>query len=189
MSEKALPTSNLLSIRSQTPVFWFSLHEYMDELILARQAIDEVRITHPDSTPSNVMAVYMSPWKSHLLNPKFGPLCHLVTRIGKQVSEEYLKANLAALNLDLQVTDCWGVIYEHSDRTVPHHHYPSDLSAVVYLEADEDCAPIIFGDGVAVNPRPNLLVMFPGILMHEVPENHAKRTVIAMNLQKLPKFS
>ncbi len=171
------------------PVFWFSLHDYVDELLLARQAIDEIRLSHPDSTPSNVKAVYMSPWKSHLVNPKFGPLCELVTRIGKQVSEEHLKAKLDALNLDLKVTDCWGVIYETSDHTVPHHHYPSDLSAVIYLDADENCAPIIFGDGVAVNPKPNLLVIFPGILMHEVPQNTAKRTVIAMNLQKFPHFN
>ncbi len=189
MSEKSLPNANSLSIQTQLPVFWFSLHDYRDELMLARLAIEEVRQTHPDSTPSNVKAVYMSPWKSHLLNPKFGPLCSLVTQIGLQVSEEHLKANLQALNLDLRVTDCWGVIYEHSDHTIPHHHYPSDLSAVVYLEADENCAPIVFGDGVAVTPRPNLLVMFPGILLHEVPENHAKRTVIAMNLQKFPNFS
>ena len=189
MSDKPLPTSNLLTVQAQIPVIWMSLHEHLDELILARQAIDEVRLTHPDSTPSNVRAVYMSPWKSHLLNPKFVPLCHLITRIGLQVSEEHFKANLNALNLNLQVTDCWGVIYETSDLTVPHHHYPSDLSAVIYLEAEENCAPIIFGDGVAVTPKPNLLVMFPGILMHEVPENQAKRTVIAMNLQKFPSFN
>ena len=81
------------------------------------------------------------------------------------------------------------MIYETSDRTIPHMHYPSDLSAVVYLEAAEDCAPILFGDGFAIKPKPGLLVVFPGILLHEVPENHAKRVVVAMNLQKLPKFS
>jgi hypothetical protein len=67
-------------------------------------------------------------------------------------------------------------------------HYPSDLSAVVYLEADEKSAPIVFGDGLAIQPKPGLLVIFPGILLHEVPENNSKRVVVAMNLQKLPKF-
>ncbi len=185
----SLPTTNVLNVPTKIPVFWFSLHEHFNEIALARIAIDEVRQTHPESTPSNVKAVYMSPWKSHLLNQKFLPLCALVEQIGKQLSAEQLKADLASLNLDLKVTDCWGVIYETSDRTIPHMHYPSDLSAVVYLEAAEDCAPILFGDGFAIKPKPGLLVVFPGILLHEVPENHAKRVVVAMNLQKLPKFS
>ena len=183
-----LPTTNILQAPTKIPVFWFSLHEHINELSLARLGIDEVRITHPESTPSNVKAIYMSPWKSHLLSDKFRPLCNLVEAIGKKVSAEVLKADFPSLNLDLKVTDCWGIIYETSDHTVPHMHYPSDLSAVIYLEAEENSAPILFGDGLALKPRPGLMVMFPGILLHEVPENHAKRVAVAMNLQKLPKF-
>lgn len=184
-----LPTTNILYAQTKLPVFWFSLHEYVHELNLARIAIDEVRITHPESTPSNVKAVYMSPWNSHYLNDKFLPLCDLAEGIGKKIALEQLKADLSGLNFDLKVTDCWGVIYQTSDHTIPHMHFPSDLSVVIYLEADENCAPLVFGDGIAIKPVPGLMVMFPGILLHEVPKNHAKRVVVAMNLQKLPKFS
>jgi hypothetical protein len=184
-----LPQTNILEAPARVPVFWFSLHEHQEQLNLARQAIDEVRAAHPESTPSNVQAVYMTPWKSHRLNDKFLPLCSLVQEIGKKISAEELKADLTALNFELLVTDCWGVIYETSDHTIPHMHYPSDLSAVVYLEAEEEAAPIIFGDDLAVKPEPGLLVVFPGILLHQVPANHAKRVVVAMNLQKFTKFA
>jgi hypothetical protein len=183
-----LPTTNTMSAKTSMPVFWFSLHEHFEALLQARVGIDEMRATHPESTPSNVKAVYMSPWKSHTMNPRFAPLCNLVESLAKKISSEELKANLDHLNLDIRVTDCWGVIYETSDHTIPHMHYPSDLSAVVYLEADEKSAPIVFGDGLAIQPKPGLLVIFPGILLHEVPENNSKRVVVAMNLQKLPKF-
>lgn len=183
-----LPQINILEAPTKIPVFWLSLHEHLDQLNLARLGIEEVRASHPESTPSNVKAVYMSPWKSHQLSDKFLPLCCLVQEIGMKISIDAFKADLSSLNFDLVTTDCWGIIYETSDHTIPHMHYPSDLSAVVYLEAEEDAAPIIFGDGLMVKPQPGLLVMFPGILLHQVPANHARRVAVAMNLQKLPKF-
>jgi hypothetical protein len=185
---RSLPPTNVINAPTKIPVFWFSLHEFVDELTQARLALEEVRATHPQSTPSNVKAIYMSPWKSHLLNEKFHPLCELTESIGKQISSEHLKANLDALNLTLKLTDCWGVIYDNSDHTIPHMHYPADLSAIVYLEADENSAPIRFGDELELRPKPGLMVIFPGILMHEVPANYSKRVVIAMNLQKFPKY-
>jgi hypothetical protein len=182
------PEIHELPVQATLPVFWCSLHHHQNEMLLARQAIEEIRLIHPDSTPSNVRAVYMSPWKSHLLNSKLHPLIELTSAVAETVSEMNLKANLKQLNFDVKVTDCWGIIYESADYTMPHTHYPADLSAVVYLEAGPNSAPIVFGNGVAVYPRPGLLIMFPGVLMHSVPANDDKRVVIAMNLNKLPKF-
>jgi hypothetical protein len=180
---------NELPVKATIPVFWCSLHNHIQELSLARQAIDEIRVVHPDSTPSNVKAIYMSPWKSHLLNEKLHPLVNLVTEVAEKTSELYLKANLKALNFVMKVTDCWGVLYESADYTMPHTHYPADLSAVIYLEAGENSAPIVFGDGISVQPKPGLLVLFPGVLLHSVPANNDKRVVIAMNLNKFPSFA
>ena len=55
------------SVPTEATVFGCSLLAYEAELVLAKQAVQELWQSHPDSTPSNVMAVYMSPWKSHLL--------------------------------------------------------------------------------------------------------------------------
>ena len=184
----AIPEIHELNIPTELPVYWCSLNEYAIQLALARLAIDEVRITHPDSTPSNVKAVYMSPWKSHTLNDKFTPLAATVAAIAKSIAKEKLKADFEQLNFDLMLTDCWGVIYAGADYTIPHIHFPADFSAVIYLEAGDDCAPIVFGNGIAVKPVPGLLVVFPGILLHSVPENNDNRVVLAMNFNKMPSF-
>jgi hypothetical protein len=82
------------------------------------------------------------------------------------------------------VTDCWIAVYEEGDRTVRHNHFPADFGCVVYLEAEPGCAPLIFGGKTAHQPTPGSMVLFPGILDHEVPATPGRRVVVAMNLAK-----
>jgi hypothetical protein len=175
-------------VATELPVFICDLKRIRPSLQLARQAIDELRATHPESTPSNVQASYMSPWKSHLLNPKMVPLCQNVMTIASRVAHSLLLRPLSDLNLDMVVTDCWGVLYDRADHAKPHNHFPSDFGAVVYLEADEGCAPIIFAGRHVHQPKPETLVIFPGILDHEVPATPGRRVVVAMNLSKQAVF-
>lgn len=177
-----------VEVSTEMPVFVCDLTPVKPILDLAREAIYDLQISHPQSPESNVKAKYMSPWHSHLLTHKFKPLTDSAVNIAKEISRTHLSANLTALNIDLVVTDCWGVIYEQSDYTQKHNHFPSDFSCVVYLDADEASAPIIFGGKLAVKPKPNMLVMFPGILVHEVPKTEGLRTVIAMNINKKAMF-
>jgi len=177
-----------LPVSASLPVFVCSLTPIKDQLILARQGIDEVREKHPDSTPSNVKAVYMSPWHSHKMTDKFDPLCASVTTIATWASQTHLSANLPALNMGLIVTDCWGIQYDRSDHTILHNHFPADFSCVIYLEVDENSAPIVFDGGMKVQPKPDMLVLFPGILNHQVPATEGKRIVVAMNLNKRATF-
>jgi hypothetical protein len=184
-----METLNLLEVDTKVPVFWWDMSHLDPVLQLAREALDELRISHPDSPDSNVKAQYMSPWKSHLLNVKMQPLCQEVIRLAKVVSKTHWNTDIEALNLDFMIADCWGVIYESADKTIAHTHFPSDFAAVMYLEADENCAPIVFERQLVVQPKPKTLVMFPGHVLHEVPENHGHRVVVAMNLNKIPSFS
>jgi hypothetical protein len=174
-------------VAAETPVFICDLSAIQPVLDLARTAIEELRITHPQSPESNVKATYMSPWHSHLLNPKFKPLVDSVRSISKQASQ-ILSANLETLNMDMVVTDCWGIIYDQSSYTQKHNHFPADFSCSIYLEAHENSAPIIFADKLHIKPKPNMLVMFPGILIHEVPPTDGRRVVVAMNLNKVATF-
>ena len=131
----------------------------------------------------------MSPWKSHQHNEKLAPICNHVIQVAKQASVEYFNTDLQKLNFDLRVTDCWGAIYEENDHTIAHNHFPSDFSAIIYLEAQADCAPIIFADSMSIQPVSETLILFPGMLNHSVPLNTgARRVVLAMNLQKIPSF-
>lgn len=180
---------NHLSVETTLPIFWVDCLSLSDQLLKAREAIAELRQSHPQTTLSNVKSVYMSPWNSHKLNPKLIPICQSVMEYTQQAVLQYMNSDISSLNWTLNVTDCWGAIYEEEDYAIAHKHFPSDFSAVLYLEAEPGCAPIIFADKLKVNPRPNLLIIFPGLLMHHVPKNTGKRTVVVMNMHKFPKFA
>lgn len=177
-----------VDVTTELPVFICDLSPIQAQLNLAREAIDELRVSHPQSPESNVKATYMSPWHSHLLNPKLVPLTQSVITIAREVSKSHLSANLEALNMDLVVTDCWGIIYDQANYTQRHTHFPSEFGSSIYLEAHEDSAPIIFAGRLHVKPKPNMLVLFPGILAHEVPATAGRRVVVAMNLNKRAVF-
>ena len=175
-------------VQSQLPMFICDLTMIADQLQLAKEAIYELRESHPQSPTSNVMANYMSPWHSHLLNPKLAPICASVVMLAKEISRTNMAANLEALNMDLVVTDCWGIIYENEDFTKVHNHFPAEFGCSIYLDADENCAPIIFEGNLKFDPKQNMMALFPGIMNHEVPKNTGKRTVLAMNLNKRALF-
>jgi hypothetical protein len=173
----------------QLPIFNIDLTPIKDTILkTAMEAIDEMRITHPESTKSNIQSVYMSPYKSHLENPKFGPLCDFVVDTATKLYNELYQCNIESVNLKLHVTDCWGAIYETTDHTIRHNHYPADYSCCVYLHADDNCAPIIFESKYSVQPRSNSMLIFPGFIFHEVPKTEGKRIIVAMNLFKRATF-
>lgn len=188
MNEPTKPTVNQLTVETTMPIFWADLSHLSDQLAAARQAVDELREENPETVQSNVKSAYMSSWKSHQLNDKFLPLCQTVTEYARLAALDHMNTDFTRLNWRLQVTDCWGAIYEESDYTIPHTHFPSDFSAVVYLEAEENCAPIVFANKLVVHPKPRMLVMFPGMLLHSVPKTDGRRVVVVMNMQKFPCF-
>lgn len=175
-------------VNTQLPVFVCDLSAMEAPFSLAAQAVEELQQTHPQSTPSNVKALYMSPWKSHLLNPKLGLLCDTVVKLALMGAKGIIGSDLSSLNLELVVTDCWAAVYQSTDSTSRHNHFPAEFAAVAYLEAEDGCAPIIFAGTTAVQPRPGMVIIFPGILDHEVPATNARRTVVAMNLYKKASF-
>jgi hypothetical protein len=188
MSTPSISDMTQLAVPTEATVFGCSLLAHPQELALAMMAVTELRANYPDSTPSNVKAVYMSSWKSHLLTDKFGPLIKLVSDKIKEASKEFVATDLTALNYDLAVADCWCAVYDASNYTVPHTHIPSTYSAVVYLEMDEGSAPIVFNNSIAVNPVSGTLVFFPGHLLHHVPATQGKRIIVAINYLAVPSF-
>jgi hypothetical protein len=176
-----------VNVSTELPVFITDLSPVQHKLDGARQAIEELRLTHPNSPQSNVNATYMSPWTSHLINPKLMPLVEEVTQLGRECSRA-LSADLAVLNMDLVVTDCWGIIYDRSSHTRLHNHFPAEFACSIYLEAAPDCSPIVIAGKLNIKPLPGMMVMFPGILNHEVPATTGRRVVVAMNLSKRALF-
>jgi len=113
-------------------------------------------------------------------------LCESVVTIAKMMAQNAMGVWFSAMQLELFVSNCWGIIYEDSDHAKPHSHFPAEFACAIYLEADEGCAPIVFSRTVAVQPKPGSMVLFPGIMKHEVPPNQGRRVVISMNLLTRP---
>lgn len=171
-------------VPADLPIFVCDLSDQREVLDLARAALDDLRRDHPESTPSNVKAVYMSPWKSHVLTDKLLPLCKTACWVARQAAHRICTFDLSFIEVDMVVTDCWIAVYEEGDRTVRHNHFPADFGCVVYLEAEPGCAPLVFAGKTAHQPTPGSMVLFPGILDHEVPATPGRRVVVAMNLAK-----
>lgn len=175
-------------VSTTLPIFKVDLRPLLQpHMDLAKKAIYELRKSHPNSPESNVFASYMSPWKSHLLSKDFKPLCDSIITVAKLVAHQVLSAHLETLGMDLIVSDCWGIIYENGSHTRRHNHFPAEFGCTIYLEADEEAAPIIFSGSHQVQPEVGTMVLFPGILNHEVPPNKGMRVVLALNLMKIPK--
>lgn len=178
---------NRFKVPTELSVFETSLSGHVEVLSLAREALEELRVSHPASTPSNVRAVYMSPWKSHLLTPKLQPLLDVTAGVIRKISIDFLRMDLDGLNYDLLTADAWCAVYEQADSAVLHSHYPADFSCVAYLDMEPGAAPIIFANALEVRPVPGSLLVFPGLLPHHVPATPGRRVVAAMNFIKVPK--
>ena len=177
-----------LAAHADVPIFVCDLSPLHEQLRLAREGIEELRLTHPDSPLSNVKAEYMTPWRSHLLTAKFQPLIEVVLQVGQEAGK-LLNSESEKPIPAMLISECWGIIYEKSSYTQPHNHFPSDLACAIYLEAHDNSAPIIFSGKYPVQPKSNMLVMFPGILTHEVPATEGRRVVVVMNLHQQATFA
>tara|TARA_X000000368_G_scaffold265369_1_gene210117 strand:- start:788 stop:1366 length:579 start_codon:yes stop_codon:yes gene_type:complete len=171
------------------PVFTAILDDHVEFNKYLKQVILEHRQNNPETNNSNVKAWHSS-WTTHKDNPKFQPFIDRVLDSFKFISKAYFECEL-----DYSVVNMWAMMYEKSEHTVKHCHYPSDMSCCYYVDVDSFCAPIIFEsiekDGVndynnplTIQPENGMLAVWPGILQHEVPMTKGKRMCISMNANK-----
>jgi len=184
-----IPDPTQFEVNTRLPIFGFQLSPSAHELAEARRALQELQLSHPEPLQSNVKGEYTSPWKSHLLNQRLQPLCHLVINLTEHAARKHWNTDIRKLNFRLEVLDCWGSIYGHKGHTIAHTHFPADFSCVVYLDAEEGCAPIIFENQIKVSPSAGMIIIFPGMLLHHVPENEGQRKVVALNMFKVANFT
>ena len=174
------------------PVFSTILADHVEFNNYLKQVILEHRQNNPESTKSNVKAWHSS-WMTHQENPKFQPLIGKVIDAVNFISEGYF--NCSAEHTQFKVTNFWCMMYEDTEWTKRHSHFPSDFAAVYYVDVEEGCAPVIFEsvqkDGVHDNNQPltlqpqnGMLAIWPAILHHEVPPTKGRRMCISMNIDK-----
>lgn len=172
----------LLPVRSTISAYCVDLSLYKEELDLARLGVFDLLKTHPCKEALNIKSNESTPLNSHLLSTKLEPICDLICEIAMNIAVNYLAQNFDKQNLIFKVHSCWSASYKENDYAVSHNHFPADLAAVIYLDVEQNSAPLILGEGIMMIPRANSLIIFPGILQHHVPQASGVRRVLAMNL-------
>ncbi len=173
------------------PVFSTILADHVEFNKYLKQVILEHRQNNPETTKSNVKAWHSS-WVTHVENPKFQPLVDRVLDACKFIAQGYYEGSD---DLQYQVINLWAMMYEDTEWTKRHSHFPSDFSCCYYVDVEPGCAPVLFetpqNDGVndkgatlTLQPQNGMLAIWPSILHHEVPPTKGKRMCVSMNIDK-----
>ena len=177
-------------VPKQMAVFTTILDDHVEFNKYLKQVILEHRQKFPETIKSNVKAWHSS-WVTHQENPKFQPLVDRVLDACKFISAGYYECDI----VEYWVTNCWAMMYEDTEWTKRHSHFPSDFAVAYYVDVEPGCAPVIFEnvvkDGVHDNNQPltlqpqnGMLAIWPAILHHEVPPTKGRRMCISMNIEK-----
>ena len=183
-------TLDIQYVPKQMAVFTTILDDHVEFNKYLKQVILEHRQNNPESTKSNVKAWHSS-WQTHDENPKFQPLVDRVISACKFISGGYYECE----SENYKVLNLWAMMYEDTEWTKRHSHFPSDFAMCYYVDVEPGCAPVIFEsvvkDGVnddnkplTIQPQNGMLAIWPAILHHEVPPTKGRRMCISMNIDK-----
>ena len=117
----------------------------------------------------------MTDWFMHRQYPIFNFLADIVIDIAKETSPH---------EVQLELYDMWGAVYNRGDFTMNHDHWPHPWSFVYYVKSN-GATPIIFPDcSYSLNPKAGDIVLFPGIIRHGVPihESDEERIIVSGNI-------
>ena len=184
-----MSTLDINYVPKQMAVFTTILDDHVEFNKYLKQVILEHRQKFPETTKSNVKAWHSS-WETHKENPKFQPLVDLTLNACKFISKGYYESET-----DYNVINLWAMMYEDTEWTKKHSHFPSDFAACYYVDVEPGCAPIIFesvqkdevnhnNQPLTLQPQNGMLAIWPAILHHEVPPTKGRRMCISMNIEK-----
>ena len=185
-----MSTLEIQYVPKQMAVFTTILDDHVEFNKYLKQVILEHRQKFPESTKSNVKAWHSS-WQTHDENPKFQPVVDRVINACRFISAGYYECD----DVEYNVINLWAMMYEDTEWTKRHSHFPSDFAVAYYVDVEPGCAPVIFEsvvkDGVNDNNQPltlqpqnGMLAIWPAILHHEVPPTKGRRMCISMNIEK-----
>jgi len=185
-----MSTLEIQHVSKPMAVFTTILDDHIEMNKYLKQVILEHRQKFPETTKSNVKAWHSS-WTTHVENPKFQPLVDRVLDACKFISAGYYECG----DIEYNVINMWAMMYEDTEWTKKHSHFPSDFAVAYYVDVEPGCAPVIFEsvvkDGVnddnkplTLQPQNGMLAIWPAILHHEVPPTKGRRMCISMNIEK-----
>ena len=185
-----MSTFNINYVPKQMAVFTTILDDHVEFNKYLKQVILEHRQKNPETTKTNLKASHSS-WVTHQENPKFQPLIDRVIDACKFISAGYYECE----NIEYNVINMWAMMYEDTEWTKRHSHFPSDFAVAYYVDVEPGCAPVIFESVVndevngnnqplTLQPQNGMLAIWPAILHHEVPPTKGRRMCISMNIDK-----
>ena len=185
-----MSTLEIQYVPKQMAVFTTILDDHVEFNKYLKQVILEHRQNNPETTKSNVKAWHSS-WVTHVENPKFQPLIDRVIDACKFISSGYYECD----SVDYHVINMWAMMYEDTEWTKRHSHFPSDFAACYYVDVEPGCAPVIFENVVKdtvnddnkpliIQPQNGMLAIWPAILHHAVPPTKGRRMCVSMNIEK-----
>jgi len=80
------------------------------------------------------------------------------------------------------IKNAWGVIYKEGGYSKKHNHNSFFYSFIYCLSAESNNSPLIFEDKTYIQPKDDMLMLFPSHLYHEVLPNKGTKFVIAGNI-------
>ena len=178
-------------VPKQMAVFTTILDDHVEFNEYLKRVILDHRQNNPESTQSNVKAWHSS-WTTHAENRSFKPLEERIISACKFIAQGYYEGSN---DLEYKVINLWAMMYEDTEWTKKHSHFPSDFAVCYYVDVDPDCAPLIFEsvqkDGLHDNNQPltlqpqnGMLAIWPAILHHEVPPTKGRRMCVSANIEK-----
>ena len=185
-----MSTLNIQHVPKQLPVFTSILDNHVEFNKDLKEVILEHRQKHPEDVESNVKAWHSS-WRTHEINPKFKPLIDITLNALEFITTGYFECK----DIEYYVLNLWAMMYEDTEWTKRHSHFPSDFAACYYVDVEPGCAPVIFENVVKdtvnddnkpliIQPQNGMLAIWPAILHHAVPPTKGRRMCVSMNIEK-----
>ena len=185
-----MSTFEIQHVPKQMAVFTTILEDHVEFNKYLKQVILEHRQQFPKTTKSNVKAWHSS-WTTHLENPNFQPLVDRMLSACEFISKGYFEGG----DVEYKVLNMWAMMYEDTEWTRKHSHFPSDFAACYYVDVEPGSAPVIFEsveqDGLhdnnqplTIQPQNGMLALWPAILHHEVPPTKGRRMCVSANIDK-----
>jgi len=144
---------------------------FIDDSVLLEKIKNKIIDKAHDSSfdyKTNVKAKFTG-FKSLVQEPE---ILEFAKKIGPYVDNIYSKVS--------ELRDCWGNIYTKDDHTLLHHHQDTTaFCGILYLT--EGGPGTYFKDfNITIEEKYGKVVLFPGILLHEVKASNLNNTRITM---------
>ena len=167
-------------ITEQKIPFWYVMYPDVQQNKQFKESILKIREENPqnhDLMKQNTG--WHSSYSLHKETNYFDDLCMFTSSACSFIAEDYFGHTPPE---PYTVYNMWAMMYENGNHTAEHDHWPSVFAAVYFVDCEEGSSPLKFC-GASIVPKNGALVIFPGIVKHQVLPTDTNRIVLSMNLE------